>query len=207
MYEDIVANTNPVLANAEYTTDILHSNTAFNMKRNLQFPGVTSPGLLCSTAFKSPSSRCESLLDLMHDKMDIDLSDGDDDFENLSDIVDDEDKNLVFEFMRLRPRTTKFLSENLEADEEDQTGFPLDIFEAPARFDVEYEECAERAQNRSQCCGGDPDEFKDTGLDSTMSFSVKDDINSIRNISRKRGYRTLSQNGENHLFSSGNKKS
>lgn len=143
----------------------------------------------------------------MHEKMDIDLSDGEEDFDNLSEIVDDEDKNLIFAFMRLRPRTTKFLSENLEADEEDPTGFPLDIFEAPARFGVEYEDCAEGAQNRSQCCGGDPDEFKDTGLDSTMSFSVKDDINSIRNISRKRGYRTLSQNGENNLFSSGNKKS
>ena len=143
---------------------------------------------------------------MMRDKIDIDLSDEDDDFDNLSEIVDDEDKNMILDFMRLRPRTTKFLSENLEADEEDPTGFPLNIFEAPARFEVEYENCAEGAQNRSQCCGGDPDEFRDTGLDSTMSFSMKDDINSIRNISR-RGYRAMSQNGDNNLFSSGNKKS
>lgn len=34
MYEDIVANTNPVLAN-EYTTDIIHNTAAFDMKRNL----------------------------------------------------------------------------------------------------------------------------------------------------------------------------
>jgi len=202
-----VANTNPVLANAEYTTDIIHNTAALDMKRNLQFPGVTSSNILCSTAFKNSTSDCESLLDMMRDKMDIDLSDEDDDFDNLSEIVDDEDKNMIFAFMRLRPRTTKFLSENLEADEEDPTGFPLDIFEAPARFEVEYEDCAEGAQNRSQCCGGDPDEFKDIGLDSTMSFSMKDDINSIRNISRRRGHRTMSQSGENNLFSSGNKKS
>ena len=54
----------------------------------------------------------------MHDKMDIDLSEGEGDFENLSDIVDDEDKNLIFDFMGLRPRVTKFLSENLETDED-----------------------------------------------------------------------------------------
>lgn len=35
MYEDIVANTNPVLDYAEYTTDIIHNNAAFNMKRHL----------------------------------------------------------------------------------------------------------------------------------------------------------------------------
>jgi hypothetical protein len=81
----------------------------------------------------------------MHDKMDIDLSDGEGSFDNLSENVDDEDKNLIFEFMRLRPRITKFLSENLEADEEDPEGFPLDIFEAPARFDVEYENCRDGA--------------------------------------------------------------
>ena len=56
----------------------------------------------------------------------------------------------------------------------------MDIFEEtqPPRFEVEYENCQEG--NRSQCCGGDPDE-KDNGLDSTMSFSVKDDMLSRMN--------------------------
>lgn len=91
MYEDIVANTNLVFSSAEYTTDIIHTNAAFSMKRNNHISNVASSNLLCGTAFRSSSNKCESLLDLMHDKMDIDLSDGEGSFDNLSNIVDDED--------------------------------------------------------------------------------------------------------------------
>ena len=136
MYEDIVINTHPGLSNNEFSNDLIHSNMVFNLKRNLQFPGVNSTTLHTSTAFKSGSSKCESLLDLINEQVDIDLSEGEDSVDNFSDFVEDEDKNNIFEFLRLRPTTRRFLSENLEADEEDPTGFPLDIFEAPARFDV-----------------------------------------------------------------------
>ena len=51
---------------------------------------------------------------------------------------------------------------------------------------MEYEDCQEG--NRSQCCGGDHDD-KDNGLDSTMSFSIKDDVQSRRH----RDFRALSQ--------------
>lgn len=121
--------------------------------------------------------------------MAIDLSD-DDDIENLSDCIDEEDKNMIFDLIRLRPTTRRFLSENLEA-EEDPTGFEIGIFDAPERFNVEYEECGDGAQNRSHCFGGENDEFNNH-LDSTMSFSIKDDINSIRNFSRRRENRALS---------------
>jgi hypothetical protein len=72
-----------------------------------------------------------------------------------------------------KPKPGKFLSEYNDEDK-------MDIFEEtqPPRFEVEYENCQEG--NRSQCCGGDPDE-KDNGLDSTMSFSVKDDMLSRMN--------------------------
>lgn len=85
--------------------------------------------------------------------------------------------------MNLKTKPGKFLSEYNIEDE-------IDIFEAPIappRFDVEYEDC--REGNRSQCCGGDPDD-KDTGLDSTMSFSIKDDVHSRRN---HKDFRALSQ--------------
>jgi hypothetical protein len=70
-----------------------------------------------------------------------------------------------------KPKPGKFLSEYNDDDK-------MDIFQEtqPARFAVEYENC----QERSQCGEGDPDE-KDNGLDSTMSFSVKDDILSRMN--------------------------
>lgn len=86
--------------------------------------------------------------------------------------------------MNLKPKTGKFLSEFNDEDK-------LDIFEAtiPPRFEVEYEDC--REANRSQCCGGDPDE-KDNGLDSTMSFSIKDDVHSRRNNTPFRGLGALS---------------
>jgi hypothetical protein len=76
--------------------------------------------------------------------------------------------------MDLRQKPGKFLSELSIEDE-------INIFEAPLedpRFAVEYEDC--RDANRSQCQSGDPDD-KDTGLDSTMSFSIKDDVHSRRN--------------------------
>ena len=76
--------------------------------------------------------------------------------------------------MDLKIKPGKFLSEFSIEDE-------IDIFESPIehpRFDVEYEDC--RDANRSQCQSGDPDD-KDTGLDSTMSFSIKDDVHSRRN--------------------------
>lgn len=206
MYEDIVINTLPGLTNHEFSNDLIQSNVVFNLKRNLQFAGVRSTPLPFGTAFKSESSKCESQLDLEHDKVAIDLSDDEDGIENLSDAVDDDDKNMIFDLLRLRPTTRRFLSENLE-DEEDPTGFQIgNIFEDPERFDIEYEECGEGAQNRSQCCGGDNDDFNN-GLDSTMSFSMRDDINSIRNFSKKkRENKALSQNGENNIFSSGEKK-
>ena len=76
--------------------------------------------------------------------------------------------------MDIRKKSGKFLSEFSIEDE-------IDIFEAPInsppRFAVEYEDC--RDANRSTC-GGDNDD-KDTGLDSTMSFSIKDDVHSRRN--------------------------
>jgi len=43
-------------------------------------------------------------------------------------------------------------------------------------FEIEYNDCAEAAQNRSQCCGTGDDEFKDIGLDSTLNFSQRDEI-------------------------------
>lgn len=189
MYQDIVINTLPGLTSYEHTNDLIQSNVVFNLKRNLHFPGVNSTPNQCGTALKSGSSRCDSLFDPINDKVDIDLSDDDGAISNLSDGIDDDDKNLIFSFIR-RPTTRRFLSENLEA-EEDPTGFPLDIYEAPQRFDVEYEECGDGAQNRSQCCGGENDEFNN-GLDSTMSFSIKDDICSIKNFSKRRENRAFS---------------
>jgi len=35
MYEDIVINTHPGLANNEYGNDLIHSNMVYNLKRNL----------------------------------------------------------------------------------------------------------------------------------------------------------------------------
>ena len=81
----------------------------------------------------------------------------------------DEEEDGLFDFMRLRPKPGKFLSEFGDEDLD-----KIDDLEAPPRFNVEYEDCNE-ANNRSHCCGGDDGE-KDTGLDSTISFSsVKDD--------------------------------
>jgi hypothetical protein len=91
--------------------------------------------------------------------------------EDVSEIFEDEDD--LYDFMDLKPKPGKFLSEFNDEDK-------LDIFEAtnPPIFEVEYEDC--REGNRSQCCGGDQED-KDNGLDSTMSFSIKDDVMSRRN--------------------------
>lgn len=112
--------------------------------------------------YRNHHSECQSLLDIMHDQVD----------EDVSEFFEEEDDDL-YDFMNLKPKTGKFLSEFNDEDK-------LDIFEAtnPPRFEVEYEDC--REGNRSQCCGGDPEE-KDIGLDSTMSFSIKDDVHSRRN--------------------------
>lgn len=60
----------------------------------------------------------------------------------------------------------------------------------PDRFAVEYEDCADA--NRSQCCGGLNDD-KDIGLDSTLNYSIVDDLRApaIRN-------RALSTAGKLH---------
>lgn len=109
--------------------------------------------------YRNHHSECQSLIDLMQERADDDVSE-----------FFEEDEDL-YGFMNLRPKPGKFLSEFNDDDKKD-------IFEAPPRFEVEYENCQEG--NRSQCCGGDPDE-KDNGLDSTMSFSIKDDVLSRRN--------------------------
>lgn len=111
--------------------------------------------------FRNHRSECQSLIDLMQDQVDDEVSD-----------FFEEDDDL-YDFMNLRKKPGKFLSEFNDEDKQD-------IFEetTPPRFEVEYEDC--REANRSQCCGGDPDE-KDNGLDSTMSFSIKDDVLSRRN--------------------------
>ena len=86
----------------------------------------------------------------------------------------EEDDDDLYDFMDLKRKPGKFLSEFNIEDE-------IDIFEAPSsppRFEVEYEDC--RDAHRSHCGGGDPED-KDTGLDSTMSFSIKDDVLSRRN--------------------------
>lgn len=113
--------------------------------------------------YKNHHSECQSLLDLMYEKADEDLE---------SEIFEEDDD--LYDFMRLKPKPGKFLS---EYNDEDKIS-DMDIFEAPPRFDVEYEDC--RDANRSHCGGDHPDD-KDNGLDSTMSFSIKDDVHSRRN--------------------------
>ena len=118
--------------------DVIHSHTAFDAKRRLYQP---------------PKSECRSLIDLLHEEVD-------------SSFFEEEDDGL-YDFMNLRPKPGKCLSEYNDDDQD-----KIDIFEAPPRFAVEYEDCNE-ANNRSHCVGGE-DGDKDTGLDSTMSFSIKD---------------------------------
>lgn len=122
--------------------------------------------------YRNHHSECQSLQDIRHELQD----------EEVSEFFEEEDE--LYSFMNLKPKTGKFLSEFNDEDK-------LDIFEAtiPPRFEVEYEDC--REGNRSQCCGGDPDE-KDNGLDSTMSFSIKDDVHSRRNNTPFRGLGALS---------------
>ena len=90
--------------------------------------------------------------------------------EDVSEFLEEDDD--LYDFMNLRKKPGKTMSEFNDEDK-------MDIFEvsAPPRFEVEYEECG---GNRSTCCGGDQED-KDHALDSTMSFSIKDDALSRRN--------------------------
>jgi hypothetical protein len=96
-----------------------------------------------------------------------------------SEFFEEEDDDL-YDFMNLRSKPSKSLSEFNDEDE-------LNIFEAasPPRIEVVYEDCR---GNRSTCCGADHED-KDHALDSTMSFSIKDDAISRRN----NNFRALSQ--------------
>ena len=64
-------------------------------------------------------------------------------------------------------------------------------------FALEYDDCAEAAQNRSQCCGSGDDEFKDIGLDSTVCYSFRDDPNFEKRSSQNLGP-CLSQRAFSH---------
>ena len=124
--------------------------------------------VILDDGYRNHHSECQSLLDLMQERV------GDD----ASDFFEDDDD--LYDFMNLKAKPGKFLSEYNDEDKQDILEETI-----PPRFEVEYEDCQEA--NRSHCCGGDPDE-KDNGMDSTMSFSIKDDVLSRRNhISRPMG--------------------
>ena len=72
--------------------------------------------------YRNHHSECQSLIDLMQDRVDDEVSEF---FE------DDED---LYGFMNLKAKPGKFLSEFNDEDK-------IDIFEAPPRFEVEYENC------------------------------------------------------------------
>ena len=103
----------------------------------------------------------------------------------------------------LKEADFRFLEGNLE-NEEHQILKATDgsvPFEARP-FDIQYETCLQEAQIRSQCCGAeDADDFKDNGLDSTLSLSnMEVDDHSPSKIRNTRGgremqYRALSMNG------------
>ena len=116
-------------------------------------------------ANKNHHSECQSLKDIRLKQSDQEI---------FSEFLFEEDNDL-YDFMDIRQKTGKFLSEFSIEDEIDIFQVPIN---SPPRFAVEYEDC--RDGNRSQCASGDPDD-KDTGLDSTMSFSIKDEVHSRRN--------------------------
>jgi hypothetical protein len=111
---------------------------------------------------------------LIDDKLDF-YDEDFEDYENdhLSDFVEDSDKYLVFDFLRLRMPQEDLDNRRYQGKnsrllmQSDYSNSQLDIFERPVP--MELENCNDA--NGSQCCGQN-DEDKDIGLDSTMSFSI-----------------------------------
>ena len=192
MFDDIVANTNPVLAMAhseisEMGLFINPTNTIFNVKNNLirnnnRSGSTASDGESRGIAefrhatYKNPASECGSDVDK---EMDFDQEDHD--LGGASDFSNEDDRQMMLDFVRLKPTNEEdvggiyrprerlvhsrlvHLDKSRDDQELVQTS-PNDQLNRP--FDVEYENC------RSQC--GDHFDL-DHGLDSTFCFSLKDD--------------------------------
>lgn len=166
MFDDIVANTGINLY-------INPSSATFTAKRNLlqnnnQRPSTIFDGF----GYKNAASECQSQIDDKLDFYDEDLEDYEND--HLSDFVEDSDKYLVFDFLRLRmPQedldNRRYQRKNcrLLMESDNDSNSQLDIFQRPVP--MELENCNDA--NGSQCCGQN-DEDKDIGLDSTMSLSI-----------------------------------
>jgi hypothetical protein len=165
IFDDIVANTGINLY-------INPCSATFTAKRNLlqnnnQRPSTIFDGF----GYKNAASECQSLIDDKLDFYDEDFEDYEND--HLSDFVEDSDRYLVFDFLRLRMPQEDLDNRRYQGKncrllmQSDYSNSQLDIFERPVP--MELENCNDA--NGSQCCGQN-DEDKDIGLDSTMSFSI-----------------------------------
>ena len=92
-FDDIVANTDVNLY-------IMPTSTIFSAKRNRHLNNnQRATTIFDGFGYKNAASECHSLCD---DKLDFNDDEFADEMDNLSDFVDESDRHLVFDFLRLR---------------------------------------------------------------------------------------------------------
>ena len=178
MFDDIVANTNPALAALPDAEQLAMANmyinpnyTFFNAKRNLIRASNSDYN------FYGFKKNIASELDEQENHLigfdDYDI-DGED-LENFSDFGDDDDKDILGLFRRNPERDqdidlNEVRSQRLRSADPSNSMLIHDyVYEDRRQLELENM----HASNRSVCCG---EQDEDIGLDSTISYSLKDSI-------------------------------
>lgn len=185
MYEDIVANTDPVVgvlqiaagqlleANAYINPSMAFFSAKRNLLRHSNFDRI-------APISRSVSSFCS---DLDQDKIEFESEDA---IENLSEFIDDQDQGLVNEFIKLEPRHCQPKTRSEFDDKEYQNLRIVEggMLELAYPGNPEDQEMVQWEEHNRSCCH-ENDDFKDIGLDSTLSLSMVEGRQRNKNYFRK----------------------